>query len=336
MDNQSPSISVVIPVYNGEAVIAETLNSVRSQSYTDFEVVVVNDASTDRTRSICENSDVKLVNLDKNAGPANARNVGVKESRGEIILFIDTGVVLDDPDTLLKLSRKFVDRPDIAGVIMVRNKNALNAGITPKFWSMINYFEWLRAPEFHISFATERSAIRSSVLEGMTLFDGEYKAADVEDHEFGFRLHQQGHKILVAHDIVVSDRFDTLRQASKKLLRRSFFWFKLFTKRKQFDTVWNTKDRAKKTLLGGVALPVFLLWLAILHPVLLAVAAFVFLGFLIYAYRFYIWVGFSERKPHWVFPFVFLELYFASIILVGATCSLIDLVLRRRPAQSPS
>ena len=334
MESQTPSISVVIPVYNGEAVIAETLDSVRDQSYDNVEIIVVNDSSTDRTKEICERPDVKLINLDENAGPANARNIGVGEATGEIILFIDTGVALDEPDTLSKLSWKFVERPDIAGVVMIRNKKALNPGLTPKFWAMINYFEWLRAPEYHTSFATERSAVRASVIQGMKLFDGDYKAADVEDHEFGFRLHEMGHKILVAHEIIVSDRFDTLRQATKKLLRRSFYWFRLFTKRKQFDTVWNTKDRATKTLLGGVTLPVLLISLVVLHPLLFAVCILVFLGYLRYCYQFYIWVGCSEGKPYLVFPFVFLELYFSSIILAGATWSLIDLLLHRNPAQT--
>lgn len=84
-------ISVVIPLYNKEASIAQSLRSVLSQSYQDFEVVLVDDGSTDGSVSIVESMQDPRIRLIKqeNGGPSKARNTGVKNAKGEWILFID-------------------------------------------------------------------------------------------------------------------------------------------------------------------------------------------------------------------------------------------------------
>lgn len=93
--NTTPSITVVIPAYNAANYIVATVESVLRQSYSDFEVLVVNDCSTDKTAEIIEgfaaaDGRVRLINLAVNKGaPAGPRNIGVKEARGKWIAFLD-------------------------------------------------------------------------------------------------------------------------------------------------------------------------------------------------------------------------------------------------------
>ncbi len=84
-------ISVVIPLYNKEASIAQSLGSVLSQSYDDFEVVLVDDGSTDGSVSIVESMQDSRIRLikQKNGGPSKARNMGVKNAKGGWIVFLD-------------------------------------------------------------------------------------------------------------------------------------------------------------------------------------------------------------------------------------------------------
>lgn len=84
-------ISVVIPLYNKELIIKKTLNSVLSQSYDDFEIVIVDDGSTDDSVAVVEAMNDPRIRLIKqeNGGPSKARNTGVKNAKGEWILFID-------------------------------------------------------------------------------------------------------------------------------------------------------------------------------------------------------------------------------------------------------
>lgn len=83
--------SVVIPLYNKEANIRQTLESVLNQTFTDFEIVIVNDGSKDNSRDVVLSMDDARIRLidQENAGVSAARNRGIKEARGEWIAFLD-------------------------------------------------------------------------------------------------------------------------------------------------------------------------------------------------------------------------------------------------------
>ena len=85
-----PTVSIVIPAYNAEAFIQEALDSVFRQTYRDFEVIVVDDGSEDRTAEIIKQygHDVHYIHQ-KNQDVAAARNTGIRASRGEWIAFLD-------------------------------------------------------------------------------------------------------------------------------------------------------------------------------------------------------------------------------------------------------
>lgn len=84
-----PFISVVICSYNGSATIRQTLSELLNLSYPRFEVVVVNDGSTDNLAAIVAEYPVQLINSPKNAGLSSARNIGMMESQGEIVAYLD-------------------------------------------------------------------------------------------------------------------------------------------------------------------------------------------------------------------------------------------------------
>lgn len=100
-----PAISVIIPVYNGEKTIQETINSVLNQTFSDFELIVINDGSQDRTLAIIENiKDCRLQAFSYlNAGLAASRNRGIAQAVGKYISFIDA----DDLWTVDKLEAQF-------------------------------------------------------------------------------------------------------------------------------------------------------------------------------------------------------------------------------------
>ena len=102
-----PLVSVVIPNYNGEQFVSETLETVLNQTYQHFEIVVVDDCSTDRSPEIiegyCRNDPrVRLIRLDENKGVANARNCGILQAKGDYIALLDN----DDLWTEDKLERQ--------------------------------------------------------------------------------------------------------------------------------------------------------------------------------------------------------------------------------------
>ncbi len=86
--------SIVIPVYNAEKYLSQTLQSIRNQTHEDFEVIMVDDGSTDNSAHICETvakEDNRFILIQKkNAGVSSARNIGIRYAKGEFILFIDS------------------------------------------------------------------------------------------------------------------------------------------------------------------------------------------------------------------------------------------------------
>lgn len=86
-----PQISVIIPVYNGENTISKTIASVLAQTFTDLEIIVINDGSSDRTAKVVQQiTDPRVSIYDyPNGGPATSRNRGIIKSQGEYLSFID-------------------------------------------------------------------------------------------------------------------------------------------------------------------------------------------------------------------------------------------------------
>jgi glycosyltransferase involved in cell wall biosynthesis len=101
----SPAISVVIPVFCREGTIERALVSVAAQTFQDYEILVVDDASTDRTVEVVQGlglKELRIIRHDTNRGPAAARNTGIKAARGRWIALLDS----DDEWSRDKLTRQ--------------------------------------------------------------------------------------------------------------------------------------------------------------------------------------------------------------------------------------
>ena len=88
-------ITIIIPVYNAEKYIKEAIESVLAQTYTNYEVIFIDDASTDNSVSIIEeyckvNGNLKLIKLSRNMGVAFARNLGIRRAKGRYLTFLDS------------------------------------------------------------------------------------------------------------------------------------------------------------------------------------------------------------------------------------------------------
>lgn len=97
--NKLPNISIIIPIYNAAPYLNQCLESIKNQSFTDFEVIMVNDGSTDTSKEICmsfveKDRRYKLIDQ-KNSGVSSARNTGIDISQGEWITFIDSDDWID-------------------------------------------------------------------------------------------------------------------------------------------------------------------------------------------------------------------------------------------------
>ena len=110
-----PLVSVVVASFNGERFVAETLDSVFAQDYEPYEVVFVDDGSTDRTSEIAQSYPLRYL-ARENGGLAAARNTGVAVARGEYVTFIDDDDLMP-PDRLSLQATRLADHAELGCVL---------------------------------------------------------------------------------------------------------------------------------------------------------------------------------------------------------------------------
>lgn len=114
----NPKISVIIPVYNVEKYLDECVNSVLAQNFQDYEIILVNDGSTDNSGKICDAyaekySQIKVVHKE-NGGLSDARNFGIKNAHGKYLMFLDSDDFWDGNNHLFNISKIIEkDYPDL-------------------------------------------------------------------------------------------------------------------------------------------------------------------------------------------------------------------------------
>lgn len=185
-----PTISVVIPLFNKEKYVGRAIDSVLSQTFQDFEVVVVNDGSTDNSPEIvrgCNDHRIRLVDQE-NKGVASARNRGVTESKSDLIAFLDA----DDEwlpnflETILGLVERFPDAGLYAtGYRLLKSDKHAYRNITIKGGceKCGCYFDLSRKKYF---ISASSVAIRRSVFDRVGGFRVGYVSGD--DMDMWFRI----------------------------------------------------------------------------------------------------------------------------------------------------
>ncbi len=130
-------ISVMIPVYNAEKYLERTVNSVLSQTYEDYEIILVDDNSSDNSLNICEklaleHSRVKVLALENNGYVGNARNKALKAAEGEYVYFLDSDDVFSSDSVLERVYAEIQkNAPDIicSSLRITENGERLTADI---------------------------------------------------------------------------------------------------------------------------------------------------------------------------------------------------------------
>lgn len=185
-------ISVVIPLYNKEKNIESTLDSLLKQSYSDFEVVVVDDGSTDRSVDVVRGfmaayDSIRLI-AQPNSGVSAARNRGIKEASGEYVALID-GDDLWDKDCLTAMACMTTDFPD-AALCGLNYADIIDGNIVPYQQGMPDGFRGYVDDYFGTShgdlFCASSVILKREAAIAAGLFDERIRYA--EDLDFWYRL----------------------------------------------------------------------------------------------------------------------------------------------------
>lgn len=109
-----PQVSIIVPVYNAFATLSKTVNSILMQTYKDWELLLIDDCSTDDSKVLCKefaskDDRIHVFEQVKNTGPAAVRNVGLENAQGEFLVFVDSDDIISDDylEKLLSAQQKF-------------------------------------------------------------------------------------------------------------------------------------------------------------------------------------------------------------------------------------
>ena len=190
-----PSLSVIVPVYNGAACLPRCLEGLRLSEYRNFEIIVVDDRSTDSTPEIIRRSGVRSLRTPRPLGPAGARNMGIGLAQGSIVVFVDADVVLP-PNALGLIAQEFARDAQLAAVFGSYDEEPSSADFLSQYKNLTHCYVHQNSSEQATTFWAGCGAVRKSIFVECGGFDAtRYRRPSIEDIELGYRLVRDGHKI---------------------------------------------------------------------------------------------------------------------------------------------
>ena len=208
-------VSIVIPVYNAGNVIEDCLNSVLALDYKNFEVIIVDDCSTDKSVDFIRNNfpRIKVLTTPRNSGFAASINLGIKNSQGIIVVLLNMDTIVDKgwlrPLVNLLVNDKSIglvgskifsyDRKILqhAGGLLLENGLSVHIGRGEPDNGKYNS---LRDVDYLCGASL---GFKRSTIEGMGLFDEGYRPLYYEDADMAYRLRKRGLRVVYLPDSVL-------------------------------------------------------------------------------------------------------------------------------------
>ena len=200
LESSVPTVSVIIPVFNGARSLKQCLEAVLASDCPCYECIVVDDGSTDASRELASQfpGRVQVMHLaDGPFGPAYARNRGAAVALGTILFFVDADVALA-PGALERVANAFRDQPGLAAVFGSYDARPSDRRVISQYRNLLHHFVHQSGKSDASTFWAGCGAIRHSVFTQMGGFDEQrFSYPSIEDIELGYRLRRFGYRILL-------------------------------------------------------------------------------------------------------------------------------------------
>ncbi len=222
MAKHSTTFTFIMPCYNGEKYIKQGIESILSVNYpkNKFSLIIVDDGSTDQTVPVikkCKSEGVKLIQLRKNRGPANARNVGKNKASTDYVIFIDTETIVDKNILwyYAAAAEKF-PKAVFSGEVKFFGKQNLNTQIIERG----KVFSMREGPDSDLLWAATNNLCMPKRVYRKYSFNPQFTAAEGEDIDFCFEIKDAGYKILFnSKAIAYHKSFETFKEAIGRTFR---------------------------------------------------------------------------------------------------------------------
>jgi len=242
MAESVPEVSVVVPAHNAAADLPACLESVLRSAGVTFEVIVVNDASTDETEAVARRYGCRVVTVARNIMSANCRNLGARHARGEILVFFDADELMA-PDTLRRYVEVLREDPGIAAVVGSLAAETPASGFFSRFKNFQHHFTHQTAARDGATLDSGRMAVRRAVFEQLGGFEPAFAAASIEDIALGYRMTRAGHRIRFepAIQVVHLKHYTLGGMVRSDIFYRAIPWTGLMLRERVFRNDLNTR-----------------------------------------------------------------------------------------------
>jgi GT2 family glycosyltransferase len=254
-----PLVSIIIPVYNAVQHFSQCLAAIKRSSYVSYEIIVVDDCSTDESVEVARNNGALVLQLQNRSGPAAARNYGAENAQGDFLLFIDSDVLVQQ-GTLDRVVKDFSEHPDIAAVFGSYDDNPLEKNFFSQYKNLLHHFVHQISSQEAVTFWAGCGAVRKEIFEAAGGFDkNKYSRPCIEDIELGYRLRKMGYRILLDKDLQVKHlkKWDFKSVLRTDIMNRAIPWTKLILESSEKVSDLNLKLSQKiSTALLGICLAI--------------------------------------------------------------------------------
>ena len=317
--NCNPFVSVIIPAHNAKQYLDRCLSAIAKSTYTSYEIIVVDDGSTDDTAEIGRKNGAKVFKLQSRSGPAAARSWGSKKAQGEILFFVDADVLIK-ADTVERVVNDFTTHENIAAVFGTYDDSPAAKNFISQYKNLQHHFVHQHSNRDAVTFWAGCGAIRREVFHKVGGFDQDrYENPSIEDIELGYRLKRMGYRILLDKDLQVKHlkRWRLVSMLRADILYRAVPWSKLIIKSGDMINDLNLQFSAKISAIL-IGLIVGLLPLTFFKPQLIFLIS-IFLGIIIILnFRFYKFLSNRNGLLFAVstFPLHLLYYFYSGLIFV--------------------
>lgn len=203
-------VSIIIPTYNRIGSLINGIESILKQKNKRYEIIVIDDGSTDGTSDVLKGkyNQIKVVNIEKRRGPSHARNIGILESIGDCLWFLDSDIVLPDDDILNRMISAFSAIPDVGslGGEIVVNESILNRAYGRKItWNARSKMVIVHQSDGLVEcdyLATCNCFTKRETVMKINGFDEQFLFG-AEDMDFGLRIKKIGLKNYVRYNLSI-------------------------------------------------------------------------------------------------------------------------------------
>ena len=216
VEDQALRVSVIIPAFNAENDIADCVKLLLDSDYNNSEILVVDDCSSDGTAERLRDLPCRVLRTDHRSGPSAAREVGIRNAKGEILVFVDSDILVQKT-TLRRLLESFCEKPGIASVSGDYAKNGTCSNLCSLYQKSYNEYKRIFLPLFGPYINTSIYCIPRETMLSIGGFRPDIYTG--EDYELGLRLAGRGYVNYFNRSIMVTHN---KRVTLAQLIRQKF------------------------------------------------------------------------------------------------------------------